>query len=79
MSETGDDRPIVDRPWFVLAVLFLVTGVLGLPLLWLSRGFRRGQKWFWTVVVTLYTLALTAAAAGISWHAYQVFRDFAGG
>lgn len=52
-------RPsLLDRPWFIVGLLFLVTAFLGLPLLWASRGFSRTWKLVLSVAVTLYTAAL---------------------
>ena len=51
-------RSLLDRPWFILGLLFLVTAMLGLPLLWMSRGFSRSWKIVLSVAVTLYTAAL---------------------
>jgi hypothetical protein len=49
-------REVVDNPWLVLATLFFVTAALGLPLLWISRGFSRG----WKISLTFAVLAWTA-------------------
>jgi hypothetical protein len=49
-------RELVDNPWLMVVVLFFVTAALGLPLLWMSRGFSRGSK----VVLTFAVLAWTA-------------------
>lgn len=49
-------RTLIDNPWLLLGVLFFVTAALGLPLLWVSRGFSTG----WKVVLTLAVLAWTA-------------------
>jgi hypothetical protein len=49
-------RELVDNPWLMLATLFFVTAALGLPLLWISRGFSRWSK----VVLTFAVLAWTA-------------------
>jgi hypothetical protein len=49
-------REVVDNPWLVLATLFFVTAALGLPLLWISRGFSRG----WKIILTFAVLAWTA-------------------
>jgi ribosomal protein L40E len=58
--ETGtvDGRSLLDRPWFILGLLFLVTAIFGLPLLWMSRGFSRPGKIVLSVAITLYTAAL---------------------
>ena len=49
---------LLDRPWFILCLLFFVTAILGLPLLWISRGFSRTWKIALSVIVTLYTALL---------------------
>ena len=59
-----------DNRWVVLMILFLGTGCLGLPLLWSSRAFSHKEKVIWSIVVTLYTLALLAAIVGFCWWLY---------
>lgn len=60
----------------VLLILFGVTGALGLPALWWSKQFSRGEKWFWTVVVSAYTFALIAGTLAICWWALsQIFPN----
>ena len=54
----GGWREMVDNPWLVLATLFFVTAALGLPVLWMSRGFSRASKIVLTVVLLLYTALL---------------------
>ena len=49
----------------VLALLFLVTGCLGIPLLWVNKRFTTGQRVLWSIVVTLYTVALVAIVAAV--------------
>lgn len=56
--ERGTWREMVDNRWLILATLFFVTAALGLPLLWISRGFSRGAKWALSVVMILYTALL---------------------
>jgi hypothetical protein len=51
-------RSLVDRPWLILGLLFFVTAALGLPLLWISRGFSLAWKIVLSVLVTLYTALL---------------------
>ena len=58
LPEVESGRSLLDRPWFILGLLFLVTAILGLPLLWVSRGFSRAWKIVLSVVVTLYTALL---------------------
>ncbi len=49
------------RP-LIFALLFGVTGVLGLPILWYSPAFSVKEKWLWSIINTLYTLGLLAIA-----------------
>src|SRR3954469_1945656 len=49
-------REIVDNQWLMIGMLFFVTAALGLPLLWISRGFSTWAK----VVLTIAVLAWTA-------------------
>lgn len=49
-------RNLADNPWLVLGMLFFVTLFLGLPVLWISRGFSPAAKAVWTVLVLLWTL-----------------------
>ena len=44
--------------WFVLVMLFLVVGPLGLPLVWKNPRFSRWVKIALTLVMVLYTVAL---------------------
>jgi hypothetical protein len=56
-SSTGNQgwRQVVDNPWLMIAMLFLVTAALGLPLLWISRGFSPLAKVLLTVAVLIWT------------------------
>ena len=51
-------RSLVDRPWLILCLLFFVTAICGLPLLWISRGFSLTWKIVLSLIVTLYTVLL---------------------
>jgi Mg2+ and Co2+ transporter CorA len=58
----------------VLAILFFVTGFLGLPLLWMSPAFSRLEKVIWSLINILYTSVLIAVCIAICWWSYrQVF------
>ncbi len=48
-------RELADNPWLVLGMLFFVTLFLGLPVLWLSRGFSPLAKVLWTVLLLVWT------------------------
>lgn len=56
-SGSGADK-LIQNKLAVLACLFLVTGFLGLPLLWMNRRFSTAERFVWSLVVTIYTLAL---------------------
>ena len=56
-------RQALDNPWLMLALLFLVTAALGIPLLWMSRGFST----FWKVVVTIAVLLWTVLILWLFW------------
>jgi len=49
-------REPIDNPWIMIMVLFFVTAALGLPFLWMSRGFST----FWKIVLTIAVLLWTA-------------------
>lgn len=55
----------------VFATLFLVTGCLGIPLLWMSSRFSRPERIVWSVIVTLYTAALIALVVAVFIWAYR--------
>jgi hypothetical protein len=49
----------------LLCMLFFVTGVLGVPLLWISKKFSLVERIFWSITNTLYT-------AGLAWGVFQI-------
>lgn len=60
-----------DRPLLIICTLFFVTGVIGLPLLWLSHCFSSATKVILSIVVTIYTAMLIAGVYLICAWAYQ--------
>jgi hypothetical protein len=48
-------REFVDNPWLLIILLFFVTAALGLPFLWISRGFSAPWKIVLTIAVLLWT------------------------
>lgn len=48
-------REAIDNPWLMILMLFFVTAALGLPFLWISRGFSALSKFLLTIVVLLWT------------------------
>ncbi len=61
----------LDNKWAVLAILFAVTGFLGIPLLWTNKNFTSTERIFWSIIVTIYTLFLIGGAAAICVWSYQ--------
>ncbi len=47
----------------ILGTLFLITGAIGLPLLWYSPVFSQLEKWIWSAIALIYTAALI----GVTW------------
>ena len=62
---------VLDSRLLIFAMLFGVTGFLGLPVLWFSPRFSRREKYFWSVVNILYTSALIVLCAAICWWSYH--------
>ena len=62
MSENTTPPHLIYHKWVVLCMLFGVLGALGIPLLIKSPCFTRLEKWFWSIVIVLYTLLLLLAA-----------------
>ncbi len=56
-------RRALDNPVLMLVMLFFVTAALGLPFLWMSRGFTA----FWKVVVSIAVLAWTWLVLWVFW------------
>ncbi len=48
-------RPVIDNPYAVLAAVFLVTGALGIPLIWICRAWSPGMKLLITLAAIVYT------------------------
>ena len=70
-------REMSDSPWLVLGMLFFVTLFLGLPILWLSRGFSPLSKVFWTVLLLLWTgIAFGMFYLVMLYVVYRPLRDF---
>ncbi len=72
LSRLTNSRPTM------FAMLFGVTGFLGLPLLWRSRVFTATEKWVWSVVVTVYTCGLLWITGSIVMWSYRNIRDALG-
>jgi hypothetical protein len=51
-------RAAIDNPWAMLGMLFFVTAALGLPFLWMSRGFSTASKALLSIVVIAYTVLI---------------------
>lgn len=67
-------RNAVDNPWMVLALLFLVMAIFGLPILWMSRAFSTPMKVLLSVIVTLYTVALLGCTGAVLWWSWNTIQ-----
>lgn len=67
------DRERKTTRFLILAMLFFVTGFLGLPVLWLSKSFSLTEKLVWSVLNTIYTCALIAGTVAICVWALRPF------
>lgn len=63
---------VIDNPWVVLILLFFVMAILGLPVLWKSRGFSPLSKVVLSVVVTLYTALLFWLVGLLLWWCWSI-------
>lgn len=68
-SDSGTGAPLLDRPW-VLVVLLLHVGVLGIPVYWRSRR-PLGTRLCLVVASILYTIG---AVAVIVWGLRQIVQ-----
>lgn len=67
-------NPLLHSRWAVLAMLFLVTGALGVPLLWMNPNFSKTERIFWAIIVSIYTaLLIFTAGAIVMWSFRQIF------
>ena len=67
----GGAEKLIQSKLAVLACLFLVTGFLGLPLLWMNRKFSTAERFLWAFIVIIYTLALIGLVAAIVLWCYK--------
>lgn len=64
----------LDNWWSLLLLLFCVTGICGLPLIFASKAYKKPGKVVLSVVVTVYTFILCWAVFQImmwSWRSIQ--------
>ena len=72
-SQDQVNRPsLLQSRGAVLSFVFLVAGVVGLPLLWMNPNFSRAERVLWTVLVVLYSITILILAGGILWWIYQL-------
>ena len=74
-SSARSDDPIhglLQSRGAVLSFVFLVAGVVGLPLLWMNPNFSRAERIIWTIIVTLYSLVILILAGGILWWFFRL-------
>jgi len=68
-------RRALDNPWLMLGMLFFVTAALGIPFLWMSRGFSTFWKVVLTIVVLLWTVLILWLFCVIMYWCYVRVRD----
>ncbi len=66
---------ILESRKLIFALLFLVMAILGVPLLWASPKFSNAERWFWSIVVTIYTAILFAITGAVCWWSWTVIRE----
>jgi hypothetical protein len=70
-SQREEHQSLLQSRGAVLSFVFLVAGVVGLPLLWMNPNFSRGERVAWTVIVLLYSITLLILAGGMVWWIYR--------
>ena len=71
-------RRVIDNPWAVLGAIFFAMMFLGIPLLWMSRGFSLAGKVFWTIATLVYSAAIIWAFCLVMWFSYRSIADALG-
>ena len=70
------DKPTwTSHVWFVLLMLFVVLGPLGLPFLWKSPRFSKSAKIALTIATVIYTGWILLAARAIMEKSFQRLMD----
>ena len=59
----------------ILITVFLVAGILGLPLVLLSPAFNRIEKAFWTVIILIYTVLIFYVLYRVAAWAHAAITD----
>ena len=73
-------RKIADNPYAVIALIFCVTGCLGIPVIMICRGFSRPKKVLWIVISIVYTAFLFVLVGIICAWAYgNIMKAMNGG
>ena len=57
-NQPSADQTLLQSKAAVLAILFVGTGALGIPLLWMNQRFSNKERWFWAAIATIYSLSL---------------------
>lgn len=85
LVDVGDDSPaaagarptrsaaeLIQSKGAVLAMLFLVTGAIGIPVLWINPNFSKTERVIWSLVVATYTAVLVTIAASVVMWCYRI-------
>lgn len=74
-TKQKEETLLIDKPRFVLATIFLFAGALGIPMIWVCRGFNTRQKIFWTIAAFLYTLAMLGVLGWVLVYYYNQLKQ----
>ena len=73
-------RKLADNPYAVIALIFCVTGCLGIPVIMICRGFSPSKKVLWIVISLIYTAFLFVLVGVICAWAYgNIMKAMNGG
>ena len=60
-----------NQRWFIISMMVFAALFIAFPILWKSPSFGRGEKVFWTLLVTLETIVVFAAFGWVMWWSWQ--------
>ncbi|MEM9644394.1 MAG: hypothetical protein AAF989_05330 [Planctomycetota bacterium] len=73
VADVADPPSVTQSKLAVLSILFLVTGIFGLPLLWVNKKFSTAERVLWSLLLLAYTIALIGVTIAIFKWFYSFF------